>query len=221
MNLIKSTLIAAAVAVTVTGSAFAQTADKAAPAKIENIVTVNVQKLLKDFYKMQDVMKKLAADEQSIQKANMERLESGKALEKELMELKKKAEDSATPDATKKKLAEEFSLKQASLMAKEQERREYVDRRVKTLNTNKQQQISLLYEEVVKVVNDKAKANNYDLVIDSSANSAGLGNKVFMFAKESVDVTPEVLKELNKDAPAGFDPEKTPEVPAAAPAPAN
>lgn len=218
MKLIKSTLIAAAVAATMTGSAFSQT-EKAAPEKIQNIVTVNVQKLLKDFHKTQDAMKKLGADELSIQEANTTRLAKVKDMEKVLTDLKKKVEDSATPDATRKQLAENYQLKQSELLALEKERREYVERRLKTLNSNKQQQMNLLYEEIVKVINDKAAKEKYDLVIDASAASAGLGNKVFMFVKESADVTPEILKELNKDAPAGFDPEKAPEVPAPAPAP--
>ena len=209
MNLIKSTLIAAAVAVTMTGSAIAQ-AEAPASSKIENIVSVNLQDLLNKYYKTQDALKKLAADEESVKKANDERMVVTKGLEKELGELKKKANDPATSEADKKKLAEDFQLKQASLIAKEQERREFIERRMKTLNANKQQQMSLLYEEIVKVIKEKAKAEKYDLVIDASASSAVLGNRVFMFVKESADVTPEILKVLNKEAPADFDASKIP-----------
>ena len=44
-----------------------------------------------------------------------------------------------------------------------------------------------------------------------------------MYTKPSMDITPSVMKELNKDAPKGFDPtkKKTPAVPAAPAAPAN
>ena len=48
-------------------------------------------------------------------------------------------------------------------------------------------------------------------------------NNVFVYTKPSMDITPTVMKELNKDAPAGFDPtkKKTPAVPAAPAAPAK
>ena len=43
-------------------------------------------------------------------------------------------------------------------------------------------------------------------MLDSSAQNASTGIKIFPYVKSSFDITPEVLKTLNAGAPEGFDP---------------
>lgn len=219
MNLIKSTLIAAACIATFAGSSFAQEeapAPNTTPSAAQKIVTVNLDKAFMSYYKTQDAQKDLNEMEATIKKGNDERLATSKEVEKELTDIQKKVQDASTPQDQKNKLVEQFNLKNADYMAKEKERNEYVQRRLKTLETNKMNKRNEIVNEIMAVVQKKAEEGGYDLVLDSSANSAA-GTKVLVIANPKLDLTDIVLKDLNKDAPEGFDPSKTlPEAPAPA-----
>ena len=66
------------------------------------------------------------------------------------------------------------------------------------------QQRKGLYDEILKVITEKAKSDGYDLVFDKSGVSASL-MPFLLFSKDGVatDFTPELIIELNKNAPAG------------------
>ena len=55
-----------------------------------------------------------------------------------------------------------------------------------------------IVEDINKIVNDKVKAESYDLVFDKSGMSLN-GVSVVMFAKDSYDFTDGVVTQLNKN----------------------
>ena len=59
-----------------------------------------------------------------------------------------------------------------------------------------------IMREIREVVNVKAKAANYTLVLDTAAESANQ-TPVLLFASGTPDITDEVLADLNAKAPAG------------------
>lgn len=199
-------MLIAAAAMAMTGSASAE-GDK--------LVTVDVQKLFKDYYKTHEAQKELNTFRARIQTENTERIEKIQAIEKELNDLKKQIEDPSLSEKKKQELTEKFRLKTADGMALDKERREYLERRQKSLQEQMGQKMRLIVEEINKIVEEKARQADYDFVFDASALSAAQ-TKVIMFCKDKFDVTPEIMKDLNKEAPAGFDPSKPVEDPAAA-----
>ena len=72
-------------------------------------------------------------------------------------------------------------------------------------------EMRLLVEEVQAAINTVADQSGSDLVLDSGAISPqpqiGIGTRVFPYMKKDIDLTPEVLKQLNAGAPQGFDPD--------------
>ena len=66
--------------------------------------------------------------------------------------------------------------------------------------------------EIQKLVEERAKAENYDYVFDKSGMSTSQV-PFLLFTKDAIDVSAALLKDLNKDAPADS-------IPAPAPAPA-
>ena len=59
-----------------------------------------------------------------------------------------------------------------------------------------------IVEEITKLVLDKVKTENYDLVMDRSGLSLN-GVPILMFAKDGLDFSDEIITELNKNGPAG------------------
>jgi hypothetical protein len=57
-------------------------------------------------------------------------------------------------------------------------------------------------EEIMKVVTDQVKAQNFDLVFDKSGQSAALGTPVLLFARSDIDFSDMVIAKLNAIRPA-------------------
>ena len=201
MNFVKSTILVAATALTVTGLASAEG---------EKTVTVNVQKLFKDYYKTHDAQKDLNVFRERIQAENAQRVEKIQAIEKELTDFKKQLDDPSISEKKKAEITEAFRLKTADGMALDKERREYLERRNKSLQEQMGQKMRVIVEEINKIVEEKARQADYDFVFDASALSAAQ-TKVVMFSKDKFDITDSIMKDLNKDAPEGFDPSKAAE----------
>ena len=62
--------------------------------------------------------------------------------------------------------------------------------------------VSALVEEIMKVVTDQVKAQNFDLVFDKSGQSAALGTPVLLFARSDIDFSDMVIAKLNANRPA-------------------
>jgi Skp family chaperone for outer membrane proteins len=79
-----------------------------------------------------------------------------------------------------------------------------------TIGEQSQRMRSNILAEIRNVVNAKAKAGNFSLVIDTAAESIN-STPVFMYSSNENDITDAVLQQLNATAPA--DPLKTDEKP--------
>ena len=75
------------------------------------------------------------------------------------------------------------------------------ERQAQTTLTNQRQQMrDKILAEIQAVVNDKAKAGGYSIVIDKSAQAASL-TPVLAYSDPGIDLTADVLKQLNAGAP--------------------
>lgn len=117
----------------------------------------------------------------------------------------KKALDSANDTAVS---AEEREKRKKAAEAKLMEIREIeqsvqqFDRQSRTVIMEKQRQMrDSILKELKDAINAKAKAANYDMVIDSAAETAN-GTPTVMFWNGQGDITDAVLSHLNANAPA-------------------
>src|SRR6202023_2309832 len=62
--------------------------------------------------------------------------------------------------------------------------------------------VSGLVDDIMKVVSDQVKTQSYDLVLDKSGRSAGLGTTVLVYAKDNMDFSDVVIAKLNANRPA-------------------
>ena len=59
-----------------------------------------------------------------------------------------------------------------------------------------------IVEEIMKVVNEQVKAQNYDIVFDRSGFSANNIVPVLLYSKENYDFSESVITKLNSSRPA-------------------
>ena len=174
------------------------------------IASVNVQELYTKFYKRFET-------ETSLQKLLSEIKAELKGREDNLRKLQgeyegiRKKYDPSLSDTAVAKLREQLQAKGNELKAAEQEYMDTQKRKEKAILEHRNSEMRLLMEDVQTAINTVADQSGSDLVLDSGAISPqpqiGIGTRVFPYMKKDVDLTPEVLKQLNSGAPEGFDPD--------------
>jgi Skp family chaperone for outer membrane proteins len=165
------------------------------------IATVDMQQLFKEYHRTNTAQKDINIERAKIQKENNERLTRIRELEAELQGLRKQLEDPSISDKKKQELFKDFQAKTQEGVALDRERREYLQRRNTALNEKMQQRMRGILEEIRKMVEDHAKSDDFDYVFDKSGMSTSQV-PFLLYTKDATDMTGDLLKELNKDAPA-------------------
>lgn len=166
-----------------------------------NIATVDMQELFKQYYRTNEAQNQINVERARIQKDNNERLAKIRELEENLIKLKKQLEDPSLNDSKKQALYKDFQNDQQTGTALDRERREFLQRRNQALNEKMVQRMKGILEEIRKLVEEKAKVDNYDYVFDKSGLSTSQV-PFLLYTKDATDITAGLLKDLNKDAPA-------------------
>ncbi len=197
MNFIQSALCAAALTVCANANADL------------NVATVDIQKIMDGYYKTHDVVSEANKAYKEVQKIFNTRTETIKAMEIEFTDMTTKLKDPMLNEKDKEALKQKAEIKRQELIALDKERKSFVDRQLKSLQERMKKETSVILTEINTTTEAIAKAGKYDIVMDKSAKTPR-ANNVFMYTSPSLDITDSILKELNKNAPAGFDPTKKP-----------
>jgi outer membrane protein len=200
-------------------SAFGAAALLAHAQPAPKILTVDLGKLFDSHYKTEEQAAKLRGDEQKAQE-ELDRLnKEGNALVEKYKELADQAGSPvATPEAKTKaqadgqKVLEDIRRKQTEVQTFQQNTRQSLQQRMKTFH-------DLMLEETSKVAVDIAKRKGATLLVDKSGQTLN-GVPSIVYSDPDYDITPDVLKEINKDRPAAA-PASTTSATAPAPAPAS
>lgn len=165
------------------------------------IATVDMQQLFKDYHRTNEAQKEINVERAKIQKDNNERLARIRELDTELQNMRKQFEDPSIAESKKQSIFNESNIKQQEGIALDRERREFLQRRNQSLNEKMVQRMKGILEEIRKLIEEKAKAEDYDYVFDKSGLSTSQV-PFFLYTKDATDITAVLLKDLNKDAPA-------------------
>jgi len=176
------------------------------------IGTVDMKKVFESYYKTKDAEQRINEARNAAKKELEERMES---LQKGMAEVKKLNEEIESPALSKE--AKETKSKSrdekvSELKGMDREVGEFRQTREKQLQEQSGRMRQGIVDDIVKIVNDQVKAENYDLVFDKSGMSLN-GVSVVMYAKPAYDFTDLVVTQLNKN--------KGKDEPAAAPAAAE
>lgn len=166
------------------------------------LVTVDMMSLFDKHYKTEEANAKF---NDAAQKAQEQLDELNKRIQSIADEYKDMVEQSKnamlTPDAQKQKEGEaqkkieEFQRLQGEAQNFRANTQRSLQQRVKTHR-------DILLEEISKIVTDIAKRKSATLVLDRSGPNL-LGVSTVIYSDPAYDITEEVMKEINKDRPAG------------------
>jgi outer membrane protein len=169
-----------------------------------------MSKAFSEFHKTKEAAEKFKGNLDKAQKEMNDRWSVYKNLMTDMQKLKKEASDPIMTGEARQKKAVEFEEKGKELRSLEQEIGEAQNRRSSQL---KQEDMSIrkgIYDEILVVVREKSKTEGYDFVFDKSGMSLSTV-PVLIYYKDAVDITDQVIVELNKAAPAAA-PAAAPEV---------
>lgn len=196
MNFFKSALcLSAAVAFSATANADLK------------VATIDGLKLFNDYYKTHELKAELEVKQKNIIETDNIRSESIKERVNEYNALTKQLAEPVLSDKDRKDIAQKVEIKKQELIALEQQRRGHRERQVKALQEQTNLRRIEIIKEITRVTEEEAKKGSYDIVIDKSARTLD-SRPIVPYTKPSFDITPSVLKELNKNAPKDFDPNK-------------
>lgn len=170
------------------------------------VATVDMQELFKQYYQTNEAQDQINLERAKINQDNEDRLKRIREIETNLESFKKQIEDPSVNESKKQSLIKDFQNQQQEGIQLDKERREFIQRRTTALNENMVQRMKVILEDIRKLVEERSKADNYDLVIDKSGMSTSQV-PVLLYSKDSMDITASLLKVLNKDAPAEKKPE--------------
>lgn len=165
------------------------------------IATVDMQQLFKEYHRTNEAQREINVERAKIQKENNERLDRIRTLDTDLQNMRKQLEDPSISDQKKQAVFQDWNVKQQEGIALDRERREFLQRRNQSLNEKMVGRMKGILEEIRKLVEEKAKAEDFDYVFDKSGLSTSQV-PFFLYTKDATDITAVLLKELNKDAPA-------------------
>ncbi len=165
------------------------------------VATVDMKRLLKDYYRTEEAQGELNEKQALLTKANNEKQKQIQELEEEISTLRKQFEDPSLNEARKKEIYEQLQLKQQEGIAMSRSLKEYLDRKRRQVQEEMQRQMRGILEEITKLLEEKAKAEDYDFVYDKSGNST-TQVPVVLYSKDTYDITESLLAELNKNEPS-------------------
>lgn len=162
------------------------------------IGTVDMKKVFENYYKTKDAEQRINEARNSAKKELEERMESYQKGAAEVKKLNEEIDSPALSREAKEAKSKSRDEKVGELNNMQREIQEFRQTREKQLQEQSARMRQGIVDDITKIVNEKVKADSYDLVFDKSGMSLN-GVSVVMWAKESYDFTDVVVTALNKN----------------------
>lgn len=166
----------------------------------DKIGTVNMRRLVMDYYKTKSVNETFAKYGEEIKAEDLERMKAIKAADSEAKKLQEDARDNNISTEEKGEFFRQSTAKQREARALYQERTSWVQRKQAALNDQANIEFGKIREELMGIVQKTADAEGYDYIFDRSGGS-GAGIAILVYTKDATDITGLLLEIINKDAP--------------------
>jgi outer membrane protein len=200
---------------------FAMSGGLALQARAEmKVGTIDMQKVFTAYYKTHDAEEKLKEAQKAYKDELDQRMD---AYKKNLDAINKLNEEMNKPElsgASKDQKAQERDSKIAETKGLEKEISDFRATRERQIQDQLKRMRDGIVEEIMKVVNDQVKTQNYDIVFDRSGFSANNIVPVLLYARDNYDFSESVITKLNANRPAATPTPSVSQKPASA-APTN
>jgi len=164
------------------------------------VAMVDMTHLLNNYHKSKAAEQEEKVNREAIGKGREKREVEIKALLEELKKHQTDLRDPQLSDTKKREILETAQLKNGNLKNLQMELQEFLDRSSRALNEKMVGLMNDIRSDVVNVVNQYAEGAEVDYVFDESGLTS-TQVPFIVYVRNRVDITADVLKLLNKDAP--------------------
>lgn len=169
----------------------------------DRIVFVDLERIFNNFYKTQLAKSKMEVQRSEIQTERQVMVDEIAGISKEVDTLKQEARDTTLVEEVRTSKRVLFEDRLIELKKKQQDIEEFTKLREKQLTMQITRMSQNLMDEIRQTVISYAQTEGLQAVVDSSARKAAVG--VFMYIHPDVDITEEILNDLNSKRPAELD----------------
>lgn len=202
---LKTTLAAVAALAVLAPAAGAQ-APAAPAAAVQKIGTIDLRKTFDGYYKTKQADKGLKEEAAEIDATRKDMIDNLRKQEEEFKLLNEKVNDQAISAEERDKAKKAAERKLSELREGEQAIKQFLGSNQEKIKEKQRRLREKILGEIQDLVNAKAKAAGYSLVIDTAAETAN-STKAVVFSTGENDLTDAVLSQLNASAPADFKPD--------------
>ena len=164
------------------------------------IVTVDISQLYNEYYKTQEAKDKFEVSVQNAQVQIDKMREEGKTLIDELDKLEAEERNTALSLSKRDSISRQIKEKQEEVRQKKLDLNQFVRDSQQVINESRSSYNTLLLDEIKAIVIEKAKDEKATLVFDTSGRNSNSVPSIY-YADSAWDITEDVLKTLNKNAP--------------------
>ena len=161
--------------------------------------TVDMQVLIAKYHRAVELRTGIQESRFITDRMDEERIKAIEILQWKVKRRQAKADDPAIGEIARRDVLNEIKLKKLEVAALNRERLEFLERRKRSLKEKEAQRMARIRKEIQEVVAQQAKELKFDVVFDTS--DLGDGDQERWEGNGLPDLTPEVLKILNKGAP--------------------
>jgi outer membrane protein len=164
------------------------------------VAVVDLRKLFDEYYKTKLADANLKDEAGDLEKDRKDMVDQLRKGEEEWKKLLDKANDQAISAEERDKTKQEAEKKLLDLRDKEETLKQFErSARAKLAEKHRRKRDTIL-EEIRAIINSRAKAQGYNLVVDSAAESIN-STPIVLFSSSQDDLTEAILSELNASAP--------------------
>ena len=165
------------------------------------ILVVDLAKIFDNHWKTQEQQAKLQADETKAQDQLAAITKDGNSLVEQFKELDEQSKNPTATAEAKAKAQADAQKKYEEIQQKHNEQNAFVQNTSNTLRQRFQTFKTLMIEEISKTAIEIAKKHGATFLLDKSGPTlVGVSN--ILYFDPSLDITDEVMAEVNKDRPA-------------------
>ena len=168
------------------------------------IGTVDMNKIFSAYYKTKDAEARINEARNSAKQELDERMDTYKKNLDEINKLNDSINKPALSKETVDSMTKERDDKIQETKNLEREITEFRETREKQLQEQAVRMRNGIVAEITKLVLDKVRSENYDIVMDRSGLSLN-GVPILIFAKDGLDFSDDIVTELNKNKPKDSD----------------
>jgi len=183
-------------------AAFTALAFGASAQPAPKILIVDMAKLYDTHYKTLEQNAKIQADDQKAQEEVEKMNKEGNGLVEEYKALNDQSNNPALSAEAKSKAQDAAQKKLEGIQNKQREVQTFIQNTRNSLGQRLNTFRSLMLEEISKIAADIAKRKGGTILLDK-AGPSGIGISTLIYHDSAYDITEDVLKEINKDRPAG------------------